>query len=314
MFVMSRRARSVLSTALPIVLVSTVAAAGVHAPQAVPPPRSSQAASAPPLVTAQQTPVYRQSQDAEQTRRDLNKMLSHFSPNVGRVLALDPLLLQNAAYLEPYPELVAFLSQHPEVTRNAAYYFSGYRSDYYAPPDAETQALRAWNGFFAGVAFFFVFCIVIGALVWLIRTLVDYRRWYRLSKVQTEAHNKLLDRFGANEDLLAYIATPSGRRFLESAPIMLDEASSATGPMRRILWSIQVGVVVIFAGLGLMVARRGLPAEFSQMLFVVAIFAVALGVGFVVAAAASAIISKRLGILAYAAPRDGRATDGQAGA
>ena len=26
-------------------------------------------------------------------------------------------------------------------------------------------------------------------------------------------HNKLLDRFSANEELLAYIATPSGRRF-----------------------------------------------------------------------------------------------------
>ena len=46
-----------------------------------------------------------------------------------------------------------------------------------------------------------------------------HRRWSRLSKIQTDVHNKLLDRFTSNEDLLAYIQTPVGRKFLESAPI-----------------------------------------------------------------------------------------------
>ena len=43
--------------------------------------------------------------------------------------------------------------------------------------------------------------------------------------MQYQVHNKLLDRFTSNEDLLAYVQTPAGRRFLESAPIPLqDEA------------------------------------------------------------------------------------------
>ena len=97
-------------------------------------------------------------------------------------------------------------------------------------PTGIRRCCRMWGDFFAGWAVFVVFCVVTGVLVWLVKTLVDYRRWYRLSKVQTEAHNKLLDRFAANEELLAYIGTPSGKRFLESAPIMLDGAASISRP------------------------------------------------------------------------------------
>jgi hypothetical protein len=43
-----------------------------------------------------------------------------------------------------------------------------------------------------------------------------------LSKVQTEVHTKIVDRFTANDDLLAYIQSPAGSKFLESSPIHLD--------------------------------------------------------------------------------------------
>jgi hypothetical protein len=124
-----------------------------------------------------------------------------------------------------------------------------------------------WENLIEGAFIFLVFCTVTGALVWLVKTLVDYRRWYRLSKVQTEAHNKLLDRFTNNEDLLGYITTPSGRRFLESAPIMLDGPAASIGaPVRRILWAIEIGVVMVCLGAGIFLAPNNLPADVSQML------------------------------------------------
>ncbi len=64
-------------------------------------------------------------------------------------------------------------------------------------------------------------------LTWLIRTFIDYRRWLRLTRIQTDAHTKLLDRLTSNEDLMAYIQSPSGRRFLESAPIALDGGAAS---------------------------------------------------------------------------------------
>jgi len=249
------------------------------------------------------------SQEAKQVRTALGQVLARYSPSVRRVLGLDPSLLTKQGYLDPYPELVAFLNEHPEIVRDPAYFIPE-NENYYTPPDRETQVIRMWGSFFGGWVAFLVFCVVTGALVWLVKTLVDYRRWSRLSKVQTEAHNKLLDRFGANEDLLAYIATPAGKRFLESAPIMLEPTvSSAGGPLRRILWAVEIGLVVGCGGGGLMFARQFVPPEIGQVLSVAAILAIALGVGFVLAAAASYLISWRTGILGSAASRNGRDAD-----
>jgi hypothetical protein len=266
-------------------------------------PVAQQAVSQPPVA-------YAPSQTAQQTRSELERVLSHYSPAVGRVLVLDPLLLQNAAYLSSYPELVAFLAQHPEVAHNASFYFAEYRTDYYPVQDRESRILSMWSGFFAGLALFLVFCIVTGVLVWLIKTLTESRRWARLFKAQTEARNKLLDRFGTNEDLLAYIATPAGKRFLESTPVELGPTSTSVGgPMRRILWASEVGVVLACGGGGLLIARQNLPGELPQMLWLIAVFAISLGIGFILAAGASYLLSRRMGILGSAVSRDERTTD-----
>ncbi len=253
--------------------------------------------------------------DAQQTREALRELLSRYSETIGRVLALDPTLLQNPVYLEPYPELVAFLQQHPEVARNGADFLSDFRPSYLREPDHQTQVIRMWQSLFNGTAAILVFGLVTGALIWLVKTLVDYRRWYRLSKVQTEAHNKLLDRFTNNEELLAYIATPSGKRFLESAPIMLDTSAASIGaPVRRILWAIEIGVVMVCLGIGIYFARTAVPAEVSLVLFAVSIVVTALGVGFVLASGASYLLSRRLGVLGVAASRQTGDVDAQPGA
>jgi hypothetical protein len=211
--------------------------------------------------------------------------------------------------------LIAFLQQHPEVARNGADFLSDFRPSYYREPDHATQVFRMWQSLFQGVAIFMVFGLVTGALAWLVKTLVDYRRWYRLSKVQTEAHNKLLDRFTANDELLAYIATPSGKRFLESAPIMLDTSAASIGaPVRRILWAVEIGVVMVCLGIGIFFARTAVPAEVGLVLFAVSIVVTALGVGFVLASGASYLLSRRLGVLGGAASRQTGDADAQPGA
>jgi hypothetical protein len=151
----------------------------------------------------------------------------------------------------------------------------------------------------AGVAVFSVVLVMIGMLTWIIRTVIDHRRWLRVSKVQTEVHSKLLDRFTSNQDLLAYVQTPAGRRFLESAPISIDPASRMTGsPVTRILFSVQAGIVLAAVGLGLYTVSRSLAAQdVAEPLIVVAVLAGALGVGFVLSAFVAYLLSQRLGLL-----------------
>jgi RNA polymerase sigma factor (sigma-70 family) len=159
--------------------------------------------------------------DAQRTKDDLSQLLDHYPPALRNVLGLDPGLLGNQAYLAPYPALAGFLNTHPEVARNPTFYI-----DHNGPPPHREQVLDFWKDILAGVGVFLGFCLASSLIVWLIRTLVDYRRWNRLTKVQTEAHTKLLDRFTASEDLLAYIQSPAGAKFLESSPITLDAGAS----------------------------------------------------------------------------------------
>jgi hypothetical protein len=311
----ARRGTAAALLALSIVAASASAAiAGQPPSPAAPAVRPAPAAPQSVLPPAPAVRIVT-STDADQTREALQELLGRYSPSVGRVLALDPTLLQSQAYLEPYPELVAFLQQHPEVARNSDYYLEHLTPYYNARPTGQAAALRMWENLFQFIGAFLVFAVVTSTLVWLIKTLVDYRRWYRLSKVQTEAHNKLLDRFTANDELLAYIATPSGKRFLESAPIMLDTSSASIGtPLKRILWAIEIGLVMASGGGGLLFARPFVPAEAGQMLSVLGIFAIAIGSGFVLAAASSYLISRQLGVLPHAASRQAGDIDAQPGA
>ena len=152
-----------------------------------------------PSVTATAEPP-----DAQHTKDELNALLEHYPPALHNVLALDPSLLGNESYLAPYPALVSFLNAHPEIARNPAFYMGEH-----LPQDRTSQTADMWRDVVNGLGIFAGFGMAIGLLVWLIRTLVDYRRWSRLSKVQTDVHTKLLDRFTANDDLLAYVQSPA---------------------------------------------------------------------------------------------------------
>jgi hypothetical protein len=121
--------------------------------------------------------------------------------------------------MAPYPGLQRFLNEHPEVARNPSFFLGEGR---HSPRDPATLAIDFWRQMLENVGIFIGFGTAISVLIWLVRTLVDYRRWIRLSKIQTEVHTKILDRLTANNDLLAYIESPAGSKFLESSPINLD--------------------------------------------------------------------------------------------
>jgi hypothetical protein len=232
--------------------------------------------------------------DADRTRNELTQLLDRYPPSLHSVLALDPSLLGSQPYLAPYPALVSFLAAHPEIPRNPAFYVGKAP----APPDRRAQFLDVWRDMMAGLAALTAFGMAIGLLTWLIRTLVNYRRWTRLTKVQTDVHTKLVDRFTANEDLLAYIQTPAGAKFLESTPITLDPGPrSISAPLGRILWAVQAGVVLIAGGVGLQIVSNHIVVDISQPLRAFGVLGVALGIGFAVSAVVSYFISRRLGLI-----------------
>ena len=268
-------------------------------------PASAQRAAAPaPTQAAAPAVSIRDDQNAEQTRERLNELLQNYPPTVGRVLKLDPSLLGSPDYLAPYPALAGFLAQHPEVAHNPDFFLERIRIDRFSSDDPRMRARQDFYNMLGSLAAFFAFLVVTAVLIWIIRLIVMQRRWNRTSKVQFDTHAKLLDRFTSNEDLLAYVQTPAGRRFLEATPIPLQEDQPRTigAPLSRILWSVQAGVVLAAGGLGMLYVSSRFTDEPAQFFMVVGVVTIALGAGFMMSAVAAYALSRRLGLMEPSQP------------
>jgi hypothetical protein len=136
------------------------------------------------------------------------------------------------------------------------------------------------------------------AVLWVLRSLLESRRWNRAAKTQAEIHTKLLDRFGSSQEMLAYMQTEAGKRFLESGTVTYESDSPRRTPqlLTRILFSIQAGLVLFLLGVGLIWLRPRI-ASGGEALLVLGTLALALGGGFVLSAVVSYVLSKRLGLL-----------------
>jgi hypothetical protein len=237
--------------------------------------------------------------DARTTREHLRQLMERMPPDVGRILKMDPTLLGSESYLAQYPVLAAFLAEHPEVAHNPGFYLEFVQTfGEWEPLDARSETIRMYRNMMESVTIFAVFVTVSGFIAWFVRMFIDYRRWLRLSKVQTEVHNKLLDRFAGTGDLLAYVQSPAGRRFLESTPIALDAGPrQVAAPFGRVLWAVQAGVVITVVGIGFQLVSGRMIEEIGQPMSVIGVLAMSLGVGLVLSGAVSYVLARRLGLV-----------------
>ena len=252
-------------------------------------------------------------QNADETRKDFREVMRRYPPALGRVLKLDPTLMNNATYMTSYPALVEFLKLHPEIPRYSGYFLS-YVDEYgnsYEPQDPayqlRSQTINMWRNTMDGLFFFCVFLVVTYTLTWLVRYVVGHRRWIRATKVQTEVHSRLLERFSSNDELLAYVQSPAGSHFLKAAPVAVDMngingSANISAPFSRILWSIQAGLVLACAGIGFLFIKGQMVEEVAQMMMAIGTLAISIGIGFALAATVSYLLSSRLGLFEKRTP------------
>jgi len=243
------------------------------------------------------------------TREQLIKLL-RMSPRLAAVVSRDPSLLANQDYIaHNNPELAQFLQEHPEIVRNPEFYlfahafggrYSGQSLEQFAWPEInQTWRPDVWDRLGSQVIPFLVFLVVLSSVLWLLRVLLENRRWNRILKLQTDVHGKLLDKFGANQELLTYMNTDAGKRFLQSAPIAvgLEPGSPARMSFTRVLLPLQLGVVLVMVGIGFLLVRGGVPVESQAPMWVLGILGLMLGLGFIISAALAYWLAKRLDLL-----------------
>ncbi|MEZ5316249.1 MAG: hypothetical protein R2752_02500, partial [Vicinamibacterales bacterium] len=161
------------------------------------------AAPATAVAQARTQIVSSSAQDARETRDQFRQVLGLYAPTLAGVLKLDPTLMTNEAYLAPYPALAEFLKAHPEVTRDPAYFLSfvsqygSIREEVAPEVEARRSAVQLWSGTLDSVLFLCGFLGAIYTLTWILRYVVDHRRWLRTSRIQSDVHNRLIERMSS---------------------------------------------------------------------------------------------------------------------
>jgi hypothetical protein len=255
--------------------------------------------------SASASPVPPTDEELAATREQLFKLL-RMSPKLTSVVARDPSLLANQEYVtRNNPGLAQFLEQHPEVARNPEFYLFAtawgpgnreQRLERVVWPDLAYQPYRNDTGDYVA---FFVFVCILGAVLWLLRVLIENRRWGRILKLQSEVHTKLLDRFGSSQELLTYMNSEAGKRFLESSPIPTGFGPSPQTKMSmlRVLTPLQLGVVITLLGTGFLLLRDNPHLDAQGPFLVLGTLGLMLGIGFIISAGLSYVLARHMGLL-----------------
>jgi len=251
--------------------------------------------------------------DLAATQEELIRLL-RLSPTLTTVVARDPSLLSNQDYVRRNnPQLAQFLENHPEVALNPDFYlFTHLHVD--GRPD-EALEHEVWpdlrenrpgphisERILENLLPFLVFLCILGALLWLTRVFLENRRWSRIFKLHTDTHGKLIERFNTSDELLTYMGTDSGKRFLEAAPIPVDfEPQRMPNAVARVLIPLQIGIVLGLLGVGFFMLRN-VQADMEVPMLVLGTLFLMPGLGFIISAGITWILAARLGLM----PEKGR--------
>jgi hypothetical protein len=247
--------------------------------------------------------------DVANLQDQLLKIL-RLSPTLAEVVARDPSLLSNAEYVNrTNPELGRFLQAHPEIGHNPDFYlFNNLHGENEQP--SQTLERKLWPEMSAerssqveleivsnGIPFL-VFVCMLAALLWLTHVLLENRRWNRIFKLQTDVHSKLLERMGTSQEVLTYMDTDAGKRFLEAAPIAvgLDRQAPVPSPVARVLTPLQIGIVMTLLGLGLLFLRSSVH-EGATALLLVGTIVLMPGLGLIISAGITWGLARHLGLM-----------------
>jgi len=245
-----------------------------------------------------------------ETQKELIRLL-RFSPTLTTVVSHDPSLLANGEYVaRNNPQLAAFLAAHPEVARNPDFYLFTHMNRGEGQPDEALERAvwpdvyrfqgrsSAFDEFFHDLSPLLAFIGFLIALTWLIRVFLENRRWSRIFKLQSEVHGKLIDKFSSTQELAAYMETESGKRFLEAAPFAtsIEPAQRVPNAVARVLTPLQIGIVLVLLGIGLLLLRHAGPEMETPMLFFGTVVLMP-GIGFIISAGITWLLAARLGLM-----------------
>jgi hypothetical protein len=275
---MTRNLRTILIWAGAAIIMGWMASAGSGTLLAFQKP-AAEGVGAREAAPASETEI-----DAE--RGALDRFLD-LHPEMEADIINDPQKIAIPEYAHEHPELQAFFDSHPLVKADPRSFVS--------PQSWRFQNRRSdMDELFSWLVPFAVFICCLLALLAVMRTVLENRRWNKSFKVHEEVHTKLIEKFASGEELRGYMESDAGRRLLEWSPPSLE--TRAPLAVTRILWSLQAGLILGIAGAGLLAIRGRVP-DAADGLLICGTLGLTIGIGFFLSAFFSYGIAKHLGLL-----------------
>jgi hypothetical protein len=133
---------------------------------------------------------------------------------------------------------------------------------------------------------------IFGVFGWITWTITTNIRRAKTARIVADLHGKVLEKCSASQELMSYVQSDAGRRFLESA------ADNQANPTARILNAVQAGTILSLVGAGsIMVATLRHEYVTQELFATLGYLVLALGLGFLVSAGISYFLCKSWGLL-----------------
>lgn len=127
---------------------------------------------------------------------------------------------------------------------------------------------------------------------WIAYTISTNIRRAHTARNVAQLHARLLDKCATSQDVVAYLESTSGRKFLESAAV------EGSHPLPRILGAMQWGFILALVGIAALIVRTWeSSSDAADFLLVFGAIVLAIGSGFLLSAVVSFALSKSWGLL-----------------
>jgi hypothetical protein len=111
------------------------------------------------------------------------------------------------------------------------------------------------------------------------------------ARAYSDMQGRLIDKFGDAEQVVRYLESDAGKQLLAGAE------NGRGAAHQRVLDSLQVGIVTLLGGVGLMIGGKISQHKVGEAMDSLGVLALLIGVGFVVSAIVSGTMLNRWGLL-----------------
>ncbi len=133
------------------------------------------------------------------------------------------------------------------------------------------------------------------SIAWVVVNIVQALKQRANLQTKTEIYNRMIDKFGTAPEFISFLQSEEGRAFIE------ENVTQSNAPAKKILGSIQAGVIFTMLGVGLLTQGNifggSLGGDLYIVLTVSGTVGLMVGIGLLISVAISFWLSKSWGLL-----------------